>query len=201
MRQSMIRWTIIAVGVGSVASAVHGAEIAADTFAPGDSYLGTIFYGLLPAPNASFGFVFEAEASGKVEEITLAVRGNGNFRAELFTIGGDLLPDASLGSWSAAATSGAPFNYSNLPHIMPVDGPALHAGQSYALVIHSEATSTLAWCFGRPVGTSKLPLVEFDAAGDWVATTKDSSAFRVIVPAPSALMVIGACGLMARRRR
>jgi hypothetical protein len=174
--------------------------VAFDTFGPGDSYNPAIIYSLLPQANGSFGFVFEANASGRVEEITLGVRGNGNFRAELFAVDAGSLPDVSLGSWSGIAATTLS-GFANLPRIIPLDGPILQSGSSYAIVIHSESPNTLGWYFARAYGTYKLPLVEFDAQGNWMATTLDAGAFRIIVPAPSALVAIGLCGLLTRRRR
>lgn len=200
--QRALKQLVCVVMAGSAAAGVAQAgAIAADTFAAGDTYQHSIYYALLPSASGSFGFVFESAATGNIEEIVLAIRGSGNFRAELFEVGSDLLPTTSLGSWSAAATGGIDSSYGALPHIYPLDGPRLHAGESYALVVHSEATSTLPWFYGRPIGTNKLPLVEFDSGGNWMVNTLDASAFRVFVPAPASMFSLAVVGAAARRRR
>ncbi len=200
MRSPVLSRVLCIAGVAISGNAAIASPVAFDTFGPGDSYNEHIMYSLVPGTNGSFGFVFEAEATGHVEEMILAVRGLGNFRAEIFTIDDGLLPDVSLGSWSGipAAIGGG---FANLPRIEPVDGPLLHTGTSYALVIHSESTESLRWSFARAYNTYKLPLVEFDAEGNWMVNSLDAAGFRVIVPAPSSLAALMACGVFARRRR
>lgn len=200
MRSPVLSRVLCIAGVAAGGNAVSASTVAFDTFGPGDSYNVHIMYSLVPGTNGSFGFVFEAEATGYLEEMILAVRGVGNFRAEIFTVDDGLLPDVSLGSWSGipAAIGGG---FANLPRIEPDDGPLLHSGTSYALVIHSESPESLGWSFAREYNTYKLPLVEFDAEGNWMVNSLDAGGFRVIVPAPSVLAALVPCCVLARRRR
>lgn len=198
-RPIALRAGLVVAICGAMCRAAAADVVAYDTFGDNDSYLDTMFYPVLPS-GPTFGFVFEAQATGAIEEIVLAIGGRGNFRAELLTVDADGLPDVSLGSWVAAASNAVPLTYALMPRITPENGPVLESGESYALVVHTASSLTPRWFLGRNIGANMLPLVERDAAGNWTSNMRDATGFRVIVPAPGSLAVIAGIAAISRRR-
>lgn len=197
-----MRQSVIGCVAGLALCAVSAsAQEAYDTFKNGTGFNYANRYLLLPGEMTSFGFVFESQATGSVEEIAIAVLGVSQFRVELYDAN-DGLPGVSLGSWVATGAPAFPStSYAALPRVNPDSRVLLTQGEQYALVIHSMSPQSVSWAWGSTFGENVLPLVEYDANGNWISSMSDAGAFKIIVPAPSALAAIGLCGLLTRRRR
>lgn len=198
-----MRAALFGSAVGLAITAVSAsADKAYDTFTSETGFNYGAQYILLPGELASFGFVFESQASGNIQEIVLSVLAERSFRVELYEVSDDGLPGVSLGSWAAVGAPRFPTTtYEELPRVYPASGVRLSAGESYAIVIHSMSSLRNYWAWGGTFGDHVLPLVEFDASGNWISNMSEAGGFKIIVPAPSALAALGACGLIARRRR
>lgn len=189
--------------VGLAMSALAAsADEAYDTFINETEFNYGAQYLLFPGELSSFGFVFESQATGNIEEIVLSVLAERPFRVELYETMDDGLPGVSLGSWTTVGAPRYPWTtYEELPRVYPTSNVHLSQGSWYAIVIHSMSPNRNYWAWGGTFGDNVLPLIEYDDTGNWISNMSEAGGFKITVPAPSALAALGACGVLARRRR
>lgn len=205
----MIRTAAILLATGIVATAAH-AEIAAYSNFAGLNEVSANFF-MAPQSPERLGFVFEAQASGRISSIVVPLnlqnRPGQSASFEIYAVDASGIPTTLIASGSQAINDDAGVPGALLYNLIPDSpGESLQAGQAYALTMAIDGPdSTRAW--NAALGNFQGLILNGNALGEW--TTQTSSQFGglpaaqiFVVPAPAAATLLAlAAPILTRRRR